>query len=291
MGLQKCEWVVFHGSVDQALPLLDALDGAGGADRTRALWLKAVALGACGRYGEALDLLTQIEPNSPEYSMSMSLRASLLRQIGCHDLAQQADREALAKAATPGSAVEALTGLAADAVGLQDVEAADAALTQAGDLLRRLLEAGDSAAAWWRHEVRLEWVRCEVALMQSQPGQAEQHAHRALQIAEQANAPRHVAKSLLFLAVAHIDQGQQDLARSELNRSILLTSAMGCLAVAWPAHAVLAALIRGTDPQRARPHFQEAARITGFIAGGLPADLAARWTSRTDIAALAVAAR
>ncbi len=284
--LERAEWLVFHGAVDESLPLLEEVPGLTGRPGVYARWLRAVALGACGRYGEALEVLESITPDVPEYSMARSLRGSLLRQIGCHDLALIADREAMSSAATPGAAIEAMTGLAADAVGLEDVPAATGALAQARGLLDRVAADPRSAALWWRHQVRMAWVECEVALLESRYPDAVAHATLALDAAEAATAPRHVAKSLLFVAVAEIQVGRPDSAIPRLRRSLMLSTSMGFLAVAWPAHAVLAALLKGSDPQAAHQHFVQASEITKAVRDGLTGELARRWDARADIMAL-----
>ena len=218
--------------------------------------------------------------------MARSLRGSLLRQLGCHDLALVADREAMASAATPGAAIEAMTGLAADAVGLQDDLTATTMLAQARSLLERVAADPRSAPTWWRHHVRVAWVECEVALMQSRYADAVTHAARSLAESELANAPRHVAKSLLFLAVSQIEDGDRDAGLTNLTRSLMLSDSMGLLAVAWPTHAVLAALLKGSDPDTARAHFAAAGAITDTLRGGLSGELADRWDARADIVAL-----
>ncbi|MEZ5185238.1 MAG: tetratricopeptide repeat protein [Candidatus Nanopelagicales bacterium] len=285
-GLAKCEWMVFHGAVNEALPALDELDDLTGRSAVYAVWLRAVALGACGRYGEALDRTETVTIGTPEYSMTRSLKASLLRQLGCHDLALRDDREAMASAATPGAAIEALTGLAADAVGMQDPLTAATMLAQGRSLLARVSADPVSAPTWWRHRVRVEWVACEVALLETRYEDALAHARAALETAEAANAPRHVAKSLLFLAVANIETGRRDAAVPLLKRCLVLSTAMGFLAVAWPAHAVLAALLKDTDERSAHTHFVAASAIIDTLREGLTGQLANRWDARADIVAL-----
>jgi tetratricopeptide (TPR) repeat protein len=284
-GLERAEWAVFHGTVSEAIPMLAELTDLTGRSQVYSRWLQAVALGACGRYGEALGVVDQIVPGTPEYSMARSLRASLLRQIGAHDLALRADREAMASAATPGAAIEAMTGLAADAVGLQDALTAATMLSQSTSLLDRVTAAED-APTWWRHQVRMAWVQCEVALLTLDREQAVGRSARALDIAENAAAPRHVAKSLLFLAVSQIEAGDQEHALPNLRRSIVLSASMGFLAVAWPAHAVLAAVLQQSDPPAAHEHFSQASSITRGLGEGLQGALAARWEARADIQAL-----
>lgn len=285
-GLERAEWAVFHGAINEAIPLLDELTALDGRSAAYERWLRAVALGACGRYGEALDIVDQIVPGTPEYSMARSLRASLMRQLGIHDLALVSDREAMASAATPGAAIEAMTGLAADAVGLQDGLTAGTMIAQAQSLLDRVASDPSSAPTWWRHQVRLNWVKCEVALLGKDARAATEHASRALNHAELAAAPRHVAKSLLFVAVGQIDAGQRDLAIPNLRRSLMLSTTMGFNAVAWPTHGVLAALVKVSDPQASHEHFVAASEITQQLRRGLSGSLAARWDARADIQAL-----
>lgn len=288
-GLESAEWLVFHGAIEESLPMFEQMPNLVGRSAAYGAWLNGVALGACGRYGRALEVVETIGQGTPEYSMARSLRASLLRQLGSHDLALRADREAMASAATPGAAVEALTGLAADAVGLQEALTANTMLAQAEALLNKVA-ADPGNATWWRHRVRLAWVRCEVALLQSQHEEALKHARDALAAAETANAPRHIAKSLLFQAVSLIETGRREEALTDLRRSLLLSTSMGFLAVAWPTHAVIAALSRETDPGLAHKHFARASAITDTVREGLTGELASRWDEREDIIALRQAA-
>lgn len=283
-GLERVEWAVFHGAVREALSLLDTVDGMDERSVSYGHWLRGVALGACARYGEALEVVDEISPGVPEYSMARSLRGSLLRQLGVHDLAAVADREAMGSAATPGAAIEAMTGLAADAVGLQDSVTASSTIAQAGSLLGRVSAA--SRQVWWRHQVRVEWVGCEIALLRSETVPALGHAQAALTLAEDANAPRHVAKSLLFVAVCQIENGELEQAIPNLRRCLMLCAPMDFGAVAWPAHAVLAALLKPTDAQTAGRHFEAADEITARIAAGLNGELGRRWRERADILAL-----
>ena len=285
-GLERAEWLVFHGAINESLPVLDTLQGVSGRPAVHTAWLRGVALGACGRYGQALDVIEEISPGTPEYSMARSLRGSLLRQLGSHDLALRADREAMASAATPGAAVEAMTGLAADAVGLQDALTASTTLAQGRSLLNRVAADPRQGQTWWRHRVRMAWVQCEVALLESRYEDALAHAKEGIDAAEAATAPRHVAKSLLFQSVALIESDRKDEAVPDLRRSLMLSTSMGFLAVAWPTHAVLAALLKAVEPDKAHAHFVEASAIADIVREGLTGSLAQRWDERADIVAL-----
>ncbi len=97
---------------------------------------------------------------------------------------------------------------------------------------------------------------------------------------------RTLAKSLLFVAVSEIQIGRPETAVPRLRRSLMLSTSMGFLAVAWPAHAVLAALLKASDPQAAHQHFVQASTITNTVRDGLSGDLARRWDARADIMAL-----
>jgi tetratricopeptide (TPR) repeat protein len=174
---------------------LARLAGAGGP---RAGWLRGVALLALGRYEEAGAAL---EPWLPAAggagdrwgSLAASAFASGLRQRERFDESARHDERALAAAGgDPEAASDALVGLTADAVGRGDAAvAAD-----------RLAALDALPAPGWRCAVRREWVRCELALLTGRPADAVAAAHVALRDAEEAQAPRHIAKSLLFLGVS-----------------------------------------------------------------------------------------
>jgi hypothetical protein len=157
-------------------------------------------------------------------------RAAHLRQVGGHAEALRWDGLGLALATSPGrgfrdgrtesrqpadlglewadpgvdraaARVDALLGLAADALGLGEPA-----------LAARLLDAADLAAAdspdpFWRPAVRRHWVRAELALCRHRPQEAVEHAARALSGAEAAGAMRHAVKSALVLAVVRVGAG------------------------------------------------------------------------------------
>ena len=63
----------------------------------------------------------------------------------------------------------------------------------------------------------------------------------------------------------------------------MLSGSMGFLAVAWPATAVLAVLLKESDPEIAHSHFVDASAITDTLRAGLRGQLATRWDARVDI--------
>jgi hypothetical protein len=185
---------------------------------------------------------------------------------------------------TADAVFDARLGLAADAVGLHR-----------GTDARRLLR--EAAAVLpdgsWRHRVRLGWVTTEVALLDGDPASAAATARRAVEESEAAQAPRHVAKSLLFLGASLLGElrgtgGRADEAAVALRRAATLATGLGALPLEWVARALLGALLRPTDPDGAATSLRAARAAVAGIAGGLaPADRVA-WLARPDLAALGI---
>jgi tetratricopeptide (TPR) repeat protein len=262
----------FHSAVPQALADLSQLSDPW------SVWARAVVLGAAARYSDALAEAERIPRGSDAHSMGVSLRASLLRQLGCHDLAQVADAEALAAALDHLARAEALTGAAADAVGLGDPDAADAHLDRA----RACLVGTDA----WRQHVRLSWVRCEVALLRGRHRAAALAADEAVVRAERAEAQRHLAKGLLFRGVCSAELGRVGPALADLGESVRICDSMGFAAVGWPGHAVLARLVQERDPRVAQGHALQSCRTVTAVRRQLHGEVAARWGAREDLRVL-----
>jgi tetratricopeptide (TPR) repeat protein len=258
-------------------------------------WLLGVALGAAGRYGEAMDVL---EPLTSALSgaagsdastalfgaLAAATSASIHRQLGRHLAARDLDDEGWAAADPLGTVadearLDCAIGLAADAVGLSDAATATSWAERAAELLEARSDPG------WRLQVRLDWVRSEIALLGGDAQEAVAAAGRALRIAERARAPRHVAKSLLFQGVAQAT-ASADTAVGTLRRAAALAEGLGTLPLVWPARAVLGALLGDAG----REDLATAGRAVQEIADGLPESLRADWLSRDDISALLAAA-
>jgi tetratricopeptide (TPR) repeat protein len=297
--VRRAEHVLFHRAPADALPDLNAAAADPSTeDGARALWLAGVALGALGRYGEALELLAPAGgPAIPAdrfphlRSLAASTAASMYRQLGRHAEAEELDRRALrlaGQARDGGSTAEALfdarLGLAADAVGLH----------RTADAARLLREAAAVVpAASWRHRVRLDWVTIEVALLEGDPATAVATARRAVTTSETAQAPRHVAKSLLFLGASLVGElratgGRADDAAGALGRSVALSEGLGALPLLWVARALLGALMRPTDPDGAATSLRAARAAVSGIAEGLSTADREAWLARPDLAALGI---
>lgn len=287
------ERAAFHGRPASGVPpLQQAVEAAHGSGRddeaTAAAWLLGVALGAAGKYGSALAVLEPLADRAAVghparrlfASLAASTAASVHRQLGRHAAARTLDEHAEELA---GDAAEALfdarLGLAADAVGLDDAAAARTRLEQATALL-------EGRSDWWRQRVRVLWVRAEVALLTGDPAAAAKAAETAVTLAEASGAPRHVAKSLLFLGVAQVQGGDPAEAAATLRRAATLSESLGCLPLVWPSRAVLGALLEGELPQESARNLAGARGTVIAIADDLPEGLRADWLGRPDVAAL-----
>lgn len=250
-------------------------------------WLAAVALGARGWYAAAGSLLDGIY-RQRDASLAMRAHAAVtrgahLRQLGGHQAARRWDGRGLAlatRAADGGltrsgaqseqagpdpfgldlaaARVDAVLGLAADAIGLAEP-----------DLAARLLRGVEPLVAEhasWRPRVRCHWVRAELALATERPDLAVPHAQCAVRAARSAGARRHEIKSSLVLAVARAGAGQPT---DEVVESLTWLSERadrtGLRTLQWPMEMLLAELTSGTDVARSGEHRRRAAGILGEI--------------------------
>ncbi len=293
--LARGERATFHGPPGEAVESLTravALAGdAGNADAsTAASWLLGVALGASGRYGTAIATLTPVleagekakkaGPARVFGAMAGASLGSIRRQLGRHTEARAFDERGLALTEGAGEhAFACLLGLAADAVGLGETATAHENADKANELLP------ERPAEWWRQRVRLDWVRAEIALLEEDPETAVDAAEAAVERAEKAKAPRHVAKSLLFQGVAQIQNGDLDGAAA-LRRCATLAEGLGALPLVWPSRALLGALLADTDEAESSASLGAARSAVLAIAGDLPDDLREEWLARDEIVAL-----
>ena len=296
--LASGEQAAFHGKPASAVAALEqAVELARSrglvAETAAAAWLLGVALGASGRYGGALRVLSPLvdagsAPGAAAErrlfgALSSSTIASIQRQLGRHAIARDADSDALALTDGTGEAAfDALLGLASDAVGLDEGDEAAGRLAQAEQVLPG---RGDE---WWRQKVRLGWAHAEVAMLEGRTEDAAGHAAAAVQRAEDARAPRHVSKGLLLLGLAQVSHDSPEAAAT-LRRSATFAESLGVLPLWWPARALLGALLAaGGESDRAESDRSLAAARSAVlaIAGDLPPGVRAEWLSRPDVAAL-----
>ena len=293
--LASGEHAAFHGkpaaavgSLEQAVVLAQSQGLV--AEMAAAAWLLGVALGAEGRYGGALTVLSPlVEAGSAEGAaaerrlfgaLSSATIASIQRQLGRHAVAREADLRALELTDGTGEAAfDALLGLASDAVGLDEGDEAVARLEQAEAVLPG---RGDE---WWRQRVRLGWATAEVAMLEGRTEDAVAHAAEAVQRAEDNRAPRHVAKGLLLQGLAQVSSGD-DEAVTSLRRSATFAESLGCRPLVWPSRALLGALVADTDQTESDKSLAAARSAVLEIAKDLPPGVRSEWLSRPDIQAL-----
>lgn len=293
--LASGEHAAFHGKPAAAVGVLEQAvvlaQGQGRhAEVAAAAWLLGVALGAGGRYGGALTVLTPlVESGTTEgapaerrlfAALAGSTVASVHRQLGRHAVAREADQAALALTDGTGEAAyDALLGLGSDAIGLDQVEEARAQVARAAALVPA------RADEWWRQRVRLGWARAEIALLEGDVEEAVVLARSSVDRAEQARAPRHVAKGLLIQGIAEVSAGADEAAVT-LRRASTLAESLGTLPLVWPSRALLGALVEQQDPGESARSLDAARAAVRTIASDLPAGVRAEWLARPDIAAL-----
>jgi hypothetical protein len=271
LGLREAAF----GATPQGIPL-------GSADPEQR-WLIAVALGGQGHYAAAATVLACLaaDPRVPVRVAAHAAvtRAAHLRQLGGHAAARAYDAHGLRLAATalraeePGpqavtpieldtaargrtrddgldaaaARLDALVGLAADAVGLADPATCRRLLDVAGE--------GLEGHPSWRPAVRVGWVRAELALVQGHAGDAVAPAEAALAAATRAGSVRHVLKSRIVLVVARSAAGVLDPAEgvADLDAIAVECAGYGLLPLRWPAALAAADLQERINEQVAWP--------------------------------------
>lgn len=283
------ERAAFRGVPGQGLLPLEraatlAADAGDDVSRARAEWLLGVCRTATGRYGQALNGLRAVVSDAalaPELrSLPASAAATVQRQLGVHAEARRWDEVALESSGGGVEATcEAWLGLVSDSIGMGEADPARVALGQVEGL-------ATDETQWWRQRIRADWARAELAMLEGEPAQARAAAERALEAAESAGAPRHVAKSLLLAGVAATRQGRPDAAIDLLSRAAVLAEGLGALPLVWHSRALLGALQQQSSPLDATRSLDAARTVVMEVAGDLPAPLERVWLERPDVRAL-----
>ena len=200
------------------------------------LWLRAVGAGGQGRYGSARnDLATLLRgtPTGRLASLAHSTQASFLRQLGWHSLARGWDGRAWALAGDdPEAAGDALTGLAADALGVGRLAAAAALMQRADPFV---------AQAPPRLAIRKAWVAAELAMFGGHGGVAVRNAEVAVELAATTlvGSARHRAKSQVVLAAALCSSNALDRARDVADAALELTGQLRLVPLRWAVACLL----------------------------------------------------
>lgn len=207
------------------------------ASTSRQLWLRAVAAGGQGHYGAAMADLAAVrraERGGPLASLAHSTHGSFVRQLGGHDEARFWDGRALALAGPDSEpVVDALLGLAADALGM-------GRLAASAGLLARARAA--SAQAHGRLPIRVQWVAAELAMAQADGKNAVEHAQRSAELAAGFPSLRHQVKSQVVHAAALCCAGRIDRARAVGDDALAAAGTAGLVPLRWAIASLLAAI-------------------------------------------------
>lgn len=209
------------------------------ASTAQQLWLRAVAAGGQGRYGSACRDLAQLRRGRAPgrlLSLAHSTQGSFLRQLGWHTVARGWDGRALALAgADPEARADALTGLAADALGVGRLAAAAALLARVDEVLEPGPVMPDRLA------VRRRWVAAELAMAGGHGDIAVRHAGEAVELsrAMAVASARHRVKSDVVLAAALCSAGATDKARAVADTALDETARLGLTPLRWALACLL----------------------------------------------------
>jgi hypothetical protein len=283
--LAEGERATFHGTPRAAIELLErALDSPDGLDpgaRTRARLLLGQARSTAGLLGSAMAGLQAAMPEAGDLAAEVAAAvAAIHRQLDDHQAALDWDRRAAA-VATPDDPWPAL-GLAADAIGLGDGELAARHLAEA--------EPAVDKAGHWRVRLRHDALTAQLDLLAGRTESAVTRAGALVTEAERLVAPATVAQVLLLEGAARAQLGDE-FSVVVLGRAAALAGALEAAPVAWPAHALLAALQAGRGRNgAATAALLDAGTWVARIAADLPAEARARWLARPQLAAIAAMA-
>ncbi len=208
-------------------------------------WLRAVAAGGQGRYGIAAAELTTLRRDAragPLASLAHSTQASFIRQLGGHREARRWDGRAVALAASdPEAAVDALLGLAADALGIGRFAASQALLARAETTL-------NASSTHSRLSLRRQWVAAELAMARGDGAAAVRHAELAVELAGSQPSLRHRVKTQVIYAAALCSAGRAGDARATADEALSVTGALGLIPLQWAVASLLVDIGSGGGP-------------------------------------------
>ncbi|WP_244373273.1 hypothetical protein [Rhodococcus sp. ZPP] len=236
-------------------------------------WMRAVALGGQGRYSRARTELTDItrdrQAGPAVASLAWSTQASLSRQLGDHRAASGLDGRALALIgggpADPaaGSALElaarcdALTGLAADALGCGHLALGWRLLDRCGQHLGGEGADTDDTGSLWRQHVRLHWVSAELFLAGADFSSARRHAVAAAEISAHVGSVRHHLKSQLLRSASMTGESDSGPAAHLAAEVLEGCERHGLIPLKWAAAMLLAGVTGDPRAQQAREECEE----------------------------------
>ncbi|WP_433727587.1 hypothetical protein ACQP0C_36520 [Nocardia sp. CA-129566] len=241
-------------------------------------WYRAVILGGQGCYAAAREELRSLSASTADpvlLSLAASTGGSLLRQLGWHARAAAFDGRAAALILPTGSVdrdefapnrvdavCDALTGLAADALGTGRLALATRLLRRSHDELTR---AGSSAG--WRALIRWHWVCAETALASGAADTAAPHAATALALAEDGPSVRHRVKSRLLVAATAAASGDGERARVLADEVAEQCREHELLPLRWASSMLRAGVCTGTRVTAAEADARRSAETIGRRGG------------------------
>jgi hypothetical protein len=126
---------------------------------------------------------------------------------------------------------DALTGLAADALGVGRFAASARLLQRAHDVV------GDASSG--RLPVRLAWVSAELAMFTGAGGAAVRHAEHAVSLSTSTGSARHAVKSDVVLAAALCSTGELEASRRVADAALATTERLGLVPLTWALSRLL----------------------------------------------------
>jgi DNA-binding SARP family transcriptional activator len=235
--------------------------------------VRAWALGALGRYGEALAALDDIRnigrgEEAVVRGRVPNTRASFLFELGRVEMALEADEESLEITRRDGGAavlepqIHTLLNLATDHLHLGDPDRAAAHLAEAEAL------AVDAEYARFRYLNRLHWVRGLLALEAGDIDGALGAAAEVESMADRYRAPKYDVRAHLLRGTALARRSREcDAALSELRAAVHVAEHHEFAALAEAAHRCAADLAASAHHARRADHWK--ARMAASVAGRL----------------------
>ncbi len=237
-------------------------------------WYRAVIFGGQGCYAAAREELRVLRARTTDpvlLSLAASTEGSFLRQLGWHARAAAYDGRAAALILPTGDAIgparvdaicDALTGLAADALGT-------GRLALAARLLRRSHDAMTQAQSphGWRTLIRWHWVCAETALASGAAETAAPHAATALALAEDGPSVRHRIKSRLLVAATAAASGDIERASTLADTVAEQCREHGLLPLRWASSMLRSGVCSGARASAAATDARECAQTIGRRGG------------------------
>ena len=199
----------------------------------------------------------------PIVSLAHSTQGSFLRQLGGHVAARHWDGRAFGLAHDSAEAtVDALLGLAADALGVRRLAASQVLLARAVHALRN---PGLPA----RLPLRQHWVAAELAMASGDGAGALQRAQQAVELAAECSSARHRAKTAVIHAAALCSAGEVDRARDVADDALAQTGRLGLVPLRWAVASLLVDIGSKSHPDTEVRDIRDASAAAVRHAGGV----------------------